>query len=193
MNDELPAADAEGCATGGARRRRKRLAVLAAVGTVAILCAAFYVHFYVARPVGSGPADPQLERSAFLKPWSDRKVRLAGLCDIYDPTDGVGDAPSVYLPDWPDGLAIHARYNQVIRECAGKFSNVHVVLIHQTFMGHGVHCRKFWRSTYVSEDPRYWYFTNVEDPNDRGHDAVRRVFLKTIVERSELFPREGGE
>ena len=29
--------------------------------------------------------------------------------DIYDPTDGVGDAPSVFLPDWPDGLKIHAR------------------------------------------------------------------------------------
>ncbi len=39
------------------------------------------------------------------------------LADIYDPTDGVGDAPSIYLPHWQDGLAIHAQYNAAIRDC----------------------------------------------------------------------------
>ena len=106
--------------------------------------------------------------------------------DIYDPTDGVGDAPSVYLPPWPDGLAIHAKYNQVIAQCAMSRANVHVVPLHMTFMGHGAHCRQFWRSTYVRDDPYFWFFDNIEDPNDRGYDAIRRVFLNSIVENSML-------
>ena len=108
------------------------------------------------------------------------------LGDIYDPTDGVGDAPSVFLPDWPDGLAIHARYNDAIREVASRYDFVHVVPLHATFLGHGSHCRQFWRSTYDRSDPYYWFYTNIEDPNDRGYDAIRRVFLNAIAEQSRL-------
>ena len=110
--------------------------------------------------------------------------------DIYDPTDGVGDAPSIFLPDWPDGLAIHARYNEVIHEVANGFEHVHVVPLYETFLGHGSHCRQFWRATYRKADPHYWFYTNIEDPNDRGYDAIRRVFLNTIVENSQLIPRD---
>jgi len=59
--------------------------------------------------------------------------------DIHDPTDDVGDAPSMFLPDWPDGLAIHTRYNEVIREVAKRFVHVHVVPLYKTFLGHGSH------------------------------------------------------
>jgi lysophospholipase L1-like esterase len=104
------------------------------------------------------------------------------LADIYDPTDGVGDAPSIYLPAWPDGIAIHAQYNKVIHTCAQQRDNVHLVPLYREFLGHGAHCRQFWRSNYRSEDPFYWYFDNVEDPNDRGYDAIRRVFLNEITE-----------
>lgn len=109
--------------------------------------------------------------------------------DIYDPTDGVGDAPSIFLPDWPDGLEIHARYNQVIREVAGERDHVHVVPLHETFLGHGSHCRQFWRSNYDADDPHYWFFTNIEDPNDRGYDVIRRVFLREIAENSMLVSK----
>lgn len=112
------------------------------------------------------------------------------LGDIYDPTDGVGDAPSVYLPHWPDGLAIHAKYNAAIAECARSRPNVHVVPLQKTFMGHGAHCRQFWRSTYVRDDPHYWFYENIEDPNDRGYDAIRRVFLNSIVEYSALVRQQ---
>src|SRR5690606_37667283 len=54
------------------------------------------------------------------------------LADIYDPTDGSGDAPSIYLPHWADGLAIHAEYNQIIAHCAASRPNVHVVPLHRT-------------------------------------------------------------
>lgn len=103
------------------------------------------------------------------------------LADLYDPTDGVGDAPSVYLPHWPDGLAIHAAYNDAIRRTVDARPNVHVVPLHAEFLGHGSHCRQFWRSTYRADDPHYWYFDNIEDPNDRGYDAIRRLFLQAIV------------
>lgn len=106
--------------------------------------------------------------------------------DIYDPTDGVGDAPSIFLPDWPDGLAIHAQYNAVIKKVAGERDNVFVVPLHETFLGHGSHCRQFWRPHYDSEDPHYWFYDNIEDPNDRGYDAIRRVFLRSIVKHSKL-------
>jgi hypothetical protein len=108
------------------------------------------------------------------------------LADIYDPTDGVGDAPSVYLPEWADGLAIHARYNAVIGRCARGRANVHVVPLYETFLGHGAHCRQFWRSSYDPADPHYWFFENIEDPNDRGYDAIRRVFLNTIAAHTAL-------
>jgi lysophospholipase L1-like esterase len=113
--------------------------------------------------------------------------------DIYDPTDGVGDAPSIFLPDWPDGLAIHARYNDVIREVADEFIHVHVVPLYKTFLGHGSHCRQFWRATYDKDDPHYWFYANIEDPNDRGYDAIRRVFLNTIVENSQLIQRDQAQ
>lgn len=108
------------------------------------------------------------------------------LGDIYDPTDGVGDAASIFLPPWDDGLAIHARYNQAINEIADLHSNVHVVPMHKTFLGHGSHCRQIWRSSYDAGDPHYWFYTNIEDPNDRGYDAIRRLFLNAIVSNSSL-------
>ncbi len=306
----------------------KRVARLAACGGFLLLCALFYMRYYLARPVGNGPAGPAVARAPFGKRWTDRKVRLVGigdsitaglgaknkshtffnrliqnpedeyedmrerclsqvlsqlthenlaisgstsldhmavierklvpqdsdvfglvvmtsggndlihsygrlppkecamykatlsqaspwieayrsrlsqmidrisacfpggceiyLGDIYDPTDGVGDAPSVYLPHWPDGLAIHAKYNEAIAQCAQSHSNVHIVPLYKTFLGHGAHCRQFWRANYDSSDPHYWFYDNIEDPNDRGYDAIRRVFLKAIVEHSVLVPK----
>ena len=111
------------------------------------------------------------------------------LANIYDPTDGVGDAPSIYLPHWRDGLAIHAAYNSVIVEATEARENVHLVPIYEAFLGHGSHCRQFWRTTYNWKDPNYWYYSNVEDPNDRGYDAIRRSFLNVIVNNSQLRPR----
>lgn len=306
---------------------KKRLGLILSVGTVLILAILFYNHYFLARPVGSGPAGPPVDRAAFMQTWTDRPVRLVGLgdsitaglgaaapartffnrlirnpddefpdmqdiclsrvlpnlqhenlavsgskscehrtviesrlpmhdeevfglvvmttggndlihsygrmppkecamygatveqaapwvasfrdrlgemldaitaafpggceiylADIYDPTDGVGDAPSVYLPHWPDGLRIHAQYNEIIVDCAAERPHVHVVPLYKTFLGHGSHCRQFWRSTYVREDPYYWFYDNIEDPNDRGYDAIRRAFLNEIVAHSPLNP-----
>jgi hypothetical protein len=154
------------------------------------------IHWYGRQPPAEGAMYGATLKEA--KPWiAAYRSRLNEMCDllnekfpggcevflgdIYDPTDGVGDAPSVFLPDWPAALAVHGAYNDVIHETAKKRGNVHLVPIHATFLGHGSHCRQFWREHYESRDPHYWYHTNVEDPNDRGYDALRRIFVNEMV------------
>ena len=107
------------------------------------------------------------------------------LADIYDPSDGVGDAANAGLPPWPDGLAILAEYNAIIHQAATDRPNVHLVPMHATFLGHGIHCTNWWRDVYCSEDPHYWYGTNLEDPNARGYDALRRIFLLAILDAED--------
>lgn len=104
------------------------------------------------------------------------------LADIYDPSDGVGDAANAGLPPWPDGLQILAEYNTIIRQAGADRENVHIVPMYDTFLGHGIHCTNWWRSVYCREDPHYWYGTNLEDPNERGYDALRRIFLLEMVD-----------
>lgn len=103
------------------------------------------------------------------------------LANIYDPTDGTGDARRVGLTLWPDAMRIHAAYNEVIASAAARRPEVHPVNMHEPFLGHGLTCTQFWRSHYRSNDPHYWYFTNLEDPNERGYDAIRRLFLNEMV------------
>lgn len=109
------------------------------------------------------------------------------LANIFDPTDGVGDAKRAGLPEWPDGMKILDAYNDVIRRCAEKHSFVHLVDIHGSFLGHGIHCTQFWANHYDSKDPHYWYYSNLEDPNERGYDAIRRLFLLEIAKAKDKF------
>jgi lysophospholipase L1-like esterase len=106
------------------------------------------------------------------------------LANIYDPSDGTGDTKEFFtgLPVWADGLALLADYNRIIVECATQHDYVHLVDIHTPFLGHGIHCRKFWTGHYVWSDPTYWYFINIEDPSERGYDAIRRMFLLRMIE-----------
>jgi lysophospholipase L1-like esterase len=99
------------------------------------------------------------------------------LANIYDPTDGVGDIARTGLPAWPEGMKVLDAYNQVIDGCVKKHLSVHLVNLHDAFLGHGIHCRQPWASHYDGRDPHYWYYTNLEDPNERGYDAIRRLFL----------------
>lgn len=102
---------------------------------------------------------------------------------IYDPTDGLGDIGRAGpLPDWPDGLTVHRRCNEIIRKFAGHHGNVHLVDYHAAFLGHGIHCTQFWQEHYDQKDPHYWFHDNLEDPNDRGYDALRRLFLNVMAE-----------
>ena len=102
---------------------------------------------------------------------------------IYDPTDGIGDLQkAAELPPWRQGLGLLARHNEILRRFAIRNPNVHLVDVHQAFLGHGIHCSQFWRPFYDRSDPHYWYHDNLEDPNDRGYDALRRLFLNAIAQ-----------
>jgi hypothetical protein len=54
------------------------------------------------------------------------------------------------------------------------------------FLGHGIYSLQFWNRHYRSDDPRYWYWDNFEDPNNRGYDAIRRLFL---IEMAKVLPQ----
>jgi lysophospholipase L1-like esterase len=110
------------------------------------------------------------------------------LANIFDPTDGFGDAEHAGLPAWKDAMQILDAYNAVIRHAAETHPNVHVVDIHAAFLGHGIHCLQFWRSHFDWHDPHYWFFMNLEDPNERGYDVIRRLFLLEMAKDKNRFP-----
>src|SRR6267378_3685782 len=107
------------------------------------------------------------------------------LANIFDPTDGAGDVERAGLPAWKDGLRIVAAYNGVIQRCVEKHAFVHLVDMHGAFLGHGIHCTQFWSEHYDAKDPHYWYYSNLEDPNERGYDVIRRLFLLQIGKIAE--------
>ena len=72
------------------------------------------------------------------------------LADMYDPRDGVGDPAAAGLPAWPDRHGHPPAYNEAIRHAAGRHSSVHVVPVHATFLGHGVHCTQPCPKTIAS-------------------------------------------
>lgn len=108
------------------------------------------------------------------------------LADIYDPTDGQGVPWIAPYPKWEDQVPILDRYNEIIRRTCSKYSNVHLVPMHEAFRGHGLCCSRFWKSCYRKDDPTVWYALNIEDPNIRGYDAIRRLFL---LEMAKVLPR----
>jgi lysophospholipase L1-like esterase len=107
------------------------------------------------------------------------------LANIFDPTDGVGDTSRAGLPPWDDGPKILESYNKALQLCAERHSNVHLVDVHTAFLGHGIHCTQFWSKHYDLKDPHYWYFVNLEDPNERGYDVIRRLFLLEIAKMAD--------
>jgi lysophospholipase L1-like esterase len=124
------------------------------------------------------------------------KERFPGGCqiflaNIYDPSDGTGNTSAwlTGLPAWPDGVKILEAYNKILADCAAKYEYVHLVDIHTQFLGHGIHCRKFWIKNYRLRDPTYWYYLNIEDPSERGYDAIRRLFLNEMV---KVFAGKNG-
>src|SRR5437899_3224825 len=61
--------------------RAKRLAVVIACGILLISAASAYLYVRQSRPVGQGPAGPDVQKSLFNQPWSERNVILVGLGD----------------------------------------------------------------------------------------------------------------
>ena len=108
------------------------------------------------------------------------------IADIYDPTDGDSDTQYAGLPTWPEGSSVLNSWNDVIRDFATRHDDISLVEMRAAFLGHGIHCVQFWHHSYRSDDPTYWYWDNLEDPNNRGYDAIRRLFLNRIA---SVLPR----
>jgi hypothetical protein len=158
------------------------------------------IHSYGRQPPKEGAmygasyadAEPWIEnyRRRLAKILDEIESRFPGGCEIflgniYDPTDGVGNAVLSGLPRWPDALQIHDEYNTIIAEACSNRTNVHLVDLCSAFLGHGIYSRQFWNEHYRSDDPTYWYWDNFEDPNNRGYDAIRRLFL---IEIAKVIP-----
>ncbi|HEX7617847.1 MAG TPA: SGNH/GDSL hydrolase family protein, partial [Verrucomicrobiae bacterium] len=109
------------------------------------------------------------------------------LANIFDPTDGFGDAQHAGLPAWKDSMQILDAYNAVIYHAVEDHPNVHLVDIHSAFLGHGIHCMQFWRTHFDWHDPHYWFYGNLEDPNERGYDVIRRLFLLEMAKDKNRF------
>lgn len=103
------------------------------------------------------------------------------IANIYDPTDGDGDIVYAGLPAWADGVKVLEVYNKVLADFAERHDDIELIDMQGDFLGHGIHCTQFWHHAYCAQDPHYWYWDNLEDPNDRGYDALRRAFLIEIA------------
>jgi lysophospholipase L1-like esterase len=78
---ETPDANLSGQQLQPPRQRRTRKFALAAVGAAVILGGLAYRHFWLVRPIGSGPAGPSVSRQAFETVWSNRPVLVVGFGD----------------------------------------------------------------------------------------------------------------
>ena len=76
-------------------------------------------------------------------------------------------------------------YNTAIQHVASLHPDVHIVDIHGPFLGHGIHCTHFWSPHFDWHDPHYWFYYNLEDPNERGYDVIRRLFLLEIAKAKD--------
>src|SRR6267378_1054381 len=59
----------------------KRLTGLAATGALLIAAALCYLYFWQSRPIGTGPAGPQIPTASFSRNWTEKEVVLVGIGD----------------------------------------------------------------------------------------------------------------
>jgi lysophospholipase L1-like esterase len=97
---------------------------------------------------------------------------------VYDPSDGTGDTARLGLPPWPDGVAVIAELNAVLREVARAHGAV-VAEIAEEFTGHGVCAGDPARPDSRPESRDLW-FCSVIEPNAWGAGGVRAAFWRAL-------------
>ena len=100
------------------------------------------------------------------------------LCNIYDPSDGTGDAVKMGLPVWTSALGLIGRFNAEI-EAQAKTYNCHFIDLHQRFLGHGLSVGDPKQPYPMPENTNLWYCGIVE-PNFYGAQAICAEWLDTI-------------
>lgn len=109
------------------------------------------------------------------------KDPLVLLATIADPTDGVGD---LLAPGQPlnRGLDILGRVNEAIRQIAAEGDGTELVDLHAALLGHGSHATDPANPHHHPNDPTPW-LGDLVAPNDRGADAIRRLWWQRLVEQ----------
>jgi len=111
------------------------------------------------------------------------------LANVYDPTDGrglprfLGFEKGLGFAPWPDAVKVLDIVNNDISKICSADDNVYLVDVHTVMLGHGIYCRNRFARCYQKDDPTFWYYHNLEDPNPRGYDAIRRAFLLEIADK----------
>jgi len=104
---------------------------------------------------------------------------LVLLATVVDPTDGVGD---LLAPGQPlnRGLDVLARVNDAVREIATESDGTQLIDLHAAFLGHGGHAADPANPHHQPDDPTPW-LGDLVAPNDRGADAIRRLWWQSLV------------
>lgn len=140
--------------------------VLAAYGDTRLAAA-------VIREVRAG-VDEALTRIAEVAA-PDASVALG---NVYDPSDGTGDAPSVGLPPWPDVVAVLRELNTMLSNVAAEHG-VGLADLHGRFSGHGLSRGNPAQTDARPADRELWY-CNIIEPNAWGASAVRAAFWDVV-------------
>jgi SAM-dependent methyltransferase len=100
------------------------------------------------------------------------------LGNVYDPSDGTGDADGLGLPPWPEGVATIRELNDVLRTVAVRHG-VATAEIAGHFHGHGILAGNPARREPRPAERGLW-FCNVIEPNAWGAGGVREAFSAAI-------------
>jgi len=186
-------------ATGSRPRKLtgRKVAFLATGGLLLVAVTAAALYFRYALPTGRGPAGPALGREAFATPWSARSILVVGLGDSVtagfgarngygyfdrvvtnapeDDAEVKGVALAAVLPNLQfTNLAVSGSTSaELIKgqlpQLPPADSNVLGIVLITTGGNDLIHN------------------SNLEDPNERGYDAIRRLFLMKIAENAEAM------
>jgi len=93
------------------------------------------------------------------------------LTTVYDPTDGTRNLPGLSETYGPLPLEYLDRFNDHIRETAGRTPGAVLADVHRYFLGHGV---------TAPERERWYWRHNLIEPNARGASEIRRVWWEAL-------------
>jgi lysophospholipase L1-like esterase len=98
------------------------------------------------------------------------------LTTVYDPTDGTGNLPGVSEAYGLLPLQYLHRFNDHVRETAGRMPGAVLADVHRYFLGHGV---------TAPEGERWYWRHNLIEPSARGASEIRRVWWDALGRRAE--------
>jgi lysophospholipase L1-like esterase len=171
----------------------KQLATLACVGALLIITAAGYLHLLRSRPIGTGPAGPQVPSTAFSRTWSEKQFLLIGLGDSVTAGFGARHGNSYFdrlITNPPEEFEdMSGRCLQTVLPnfkftnlaLSGSTSSEHVAQQLPKLPNLGSNVVALVVMTTGGND-----LIEVE-PNERGYDVIRRLFPLEFARTADQF------